>query len=337
MAKITLSDDEKAKIIDAINSETEPPPELMTKLFPHLAEKFDVAKLDRAKIATLEYAGKRSEAAIFNQTLLVDAGSPLQIERCFKDGSPTGQSQLDIFAQMQKNKSDWHNLIVQGDNLQFLKTCLLNQDPIIKDKVKGKVKLVYIDPPFATKGDFQSKDGEDSYSDKVVRAEFVESLRERLLFIRELLSVDGSIYVHLDQKMNHYIKIVLDEVFGNDQFQNQIVWRNTNTHNKASTFGRIHQNILFYSKSNKPYFNKWKRPPYKEYIETNFSLSEDGIYYAKADLTAPGKRTGDSGKKWRGYDPTERGRHWAIPSFVYELIDAEIEALSVIERLENTL
>ena len=93
---------------------------------------------------------------------------------------------------------DWRNLIVQGDNLQFLKTCYQNADPLIKDRVKGKVKLIYNDSPFATKTDFSSSDGEDSYSDRVGRAEFIEQLRERLIFLKGILAKDGSIFVHLD-------------------------------------------------------------------------------------------------------------------------------------------
>ncbi|MFH2001294.1 MAG: hypothetical protein ABIK28_16550, partial [Planctomycetota bacterium] len=151
MAKTDLTEEEKKTIIEALNSNTEPPPVLMTKLFPGLAEKFDVAKLDRAKIVTLEYAGKRSEAAILNQSSPTDAGSPLQVERCFKGGSPTGETQLDLFERAKDGTDDnWQNLIVQGDNLQFLKTCYRNADPLIKNRVKGKVKLFYIDPPFAT-------------------------------------------------------------------------------------------------------------------------------------------------------------------------------------------
>jgi len=83
MAKTNLTDEEKETVIEALNSNTEPPPKLMTKLFPGLAEKFDVAKLDRARIVTLEYAGKRSEAAILNQAVPTDAGSLLQVERCY--------------------------------------------------------------------------------------------------------------------------------------------------------------------------------------------------------------------------------------------------------------
>jgi len=124
------------------------------------------------------------------QAAITGGAAPLQIIRSFANG---------------KN-GDWKNLIVQGDNLQFLKTCYMNQDPLINDKVKGKVKLIYIDPPFATKQDFQSRDGEYSYSDKIAGSEFIESMRERLIFMREILAEDGSIYVHLDWKKSHYIK-----------------------------------------------------------------------------------------------------------------------------------
>ncbi|MBA3036440.1 MAG: site-specific DNA-methyltransferase, partial [Desulfobacterium sp.] len=323
MTKITLSDDEKAKIIDAINRETEPPPELMTKLFPHLAEKFDVAALDRAKIVTLEYSGKRSEAAILNQTLLVDAGSPLQVERCFKDGNPTGQTQLDLFEQMQKNQSAWHNLIVQGDNLQFLKTCYQNNDLLIKDKVKGKVKLVYIDPPFATKSEFKGAGEIKSYSDKVGSSEFIESLRERLFLIKELLAPDGCIYVHLDQKMSHYIKIIMDEIFGKENFINEVIWKRTYAHNDANQYGAIHDTLLYYSKSNKRTWNIIKTPPDKEYIEMFYDQIEEGTgrRYARVDLTAAGvTKNGESGQPWKEINPSVKGRHWAyLPTELNEL------------------
>ncbi|MCD6295907.1 MAG: site-specific DNA-methyltransferase [Deltaproteobacteria bacterium] len=250
MAKTNLTDEEKATIIEALNNNTEPSPSLVTKLFPGLAEKFDVAKLDRAKIVTLEYAGKRSEAAILNQASPTDAGSPLQVERCFKSGNLTGETQLDLFERAKDGTDDnWQNLIVQGDNLQFLKTCYRNADPLIKDRVKGKVKLVYIDPPFATKSDFKGSKDEKSYSDKVDSAEFIEGLRERLIFMREILAEDGSIYVHLDWKMGHYVRIILDETFGTDLFKNEIIWYYENKLGTGGqTFDSRHDSLLVYTR-----------------------------------------------------------------------------------------
>lgn len=337
MSLTDLTDQDKLTLSRCLTDGVEPPAELAKKIFPSVCGTWDVAKLNRASIPTIEYAGKRSEAAILNEASAFGAGSPLQIVRYFQGGKfQKDAQQLELIKETGPTwETGWKNMIVQGDNLQFLKTCFLDQDPLIKGKVKGKVKLVYMDPPFATKGDFAASEGEDSYTDKVDRAEFVEAVRERLIYVRELLTEDGSIYVHLDQKMNHYIKVVLDEVFGRENFQNQIVWRNTNTHNKATTYGRIHQNILFYSRGPVLFFRKWKRPPFKEYLEQNFSRESDGKFYAKADLTAPEVRTGDSGKPWRGYDPTSKGRHWAIPAFVYDLMEEDISGLPVLDRLER--
>jgi len=252
--KTNLTEEEKAKIIEALNENTEPSPELMEKLFPSVAEKFDVVKLDRAKVVTLEYAGKRSEASILNMVSPTDAGSPLQVERYFSEGTLTFESQLDLFRKVNETGDcEWQNLIVQGDNLQFLKTCYQNIDPLIKDKVKGKVKLIYIDPPFATRAVFRSKEGSTSYSDRVDTAEFLENIRERMILMREVLADDGLIVVHIDYRYGHYIKVILDEVFRGG-FRNDIkVPRGTkNVQNQfdeitALTVGD--DSLLLYSKS----------------------------------------------------------------------------------------
>ena len=224
MAKIDLTDEEKRLIADALSNNTEPPPELMTKLFPGLAEKFDVAKLDRAKVVTLEYAGKRSEAAILNQSSPTDAGSPLQVERCFRGGSLTGETQLDLFERAKDRADDnWQNLIVQGDNLQFLKTCYRNADPLIKGRVKGKVKLFYIDPPFGTGDEYGNSEGQMSYTAKLKGSEYIEDLRERIIFLRETLSSDGCLVLRIDYHFGHFVRVILDELFGRENFRNEIV------------------------------------------------------------------------------------------------------------------
>ncbi len=309
MVKTDLTDEEQKLIIEALNSNTEPPSKLMTKLFPGLAEKFDVAKLDRAKIVTLEYAGKRSEAAVLNQASPTDAGSPLQVERCFQGGSLTGETQLDLFEQTKDGTDDnWQNLIVQGDNLQFLKTCYRNADPLIKDRIKGKVKLIYIDPPFATMSDFAAKEGEDSYTDRVDRAEFIEQLRERLVFVKEFLDDNGAIYIHLDERMTHYLKVVMDEIFGKENFQNCIVWKRTNAHNMPTkTYIRTTDTILFYSKSPKFIFNQ----QYGEYSDAQmkrYKPDKNGRLYTGRDLTFS---TANPSRQfeWRGTKPPSN-RSW---------------------------
>jgi integrase len=159
--------------------------------------KFDFETLNRIKVPTIEYAGKRSEGVILPSAVDWGQSAPLQVVRSFGDPGEDG----------------WQNLIIQGDNLQFLKTVYLNQDPLIQNRVKGKVKLVYIDPPFATKSEFQGGDGARSYFDKIESAEFLENMRERLLFLREVLSEDGFIFLHLDNKKVHFLKVMMDEIF----------------------------------------------------------------------------------------------------------------------------
>ena len=285
MPKINLTPEDKARLIEAINNGTEPTPDLLPKLFPGTAEKFDVQALDRAKIPTLEYAGKRSKAAILAEGGAGIGSAPLQIVRCFGE----------------IKNGEWNNLIVQGDNLQFLKTCYKNTDPLIKNKVKGQVKLICIDPPFATKSDFGGNDGERSYSDKVATAEFIEGLRERSIYLRELLADDGSIYLHLDQKMSHYAKIIMDEIFGKENFINEIIWKRSTAHSDNKTFGNLHDSIYFYTKAGKHTFNLQYDSYTEDYVEKYFrhTDSKKGRYLDR-DLSAKGLQGGGYPYEWKG-------------------------------------
>ncbi|MBW6484999.1 MAG: hypothetical protein K0B01_02445 [Syntrophobacterales bacterium] len=309
MSKVELTEEEKAAILEAINKGVEPRADLLPKLFPGLAEKFDVQALDRAKIPTLEYAGKRSKAAILAEAHAGIGAAPLQTVRCLGD----------------TKNGEWKNLIVQGDNLQFLKTCYRNVDPLIKDKVKGKVKLIYIDPPFATKSEFGGKDGERSYADKVDTAEFIEALRERLIYQRELLADDGGIYVHLDYRMVSHIRIILDEIFGS--FKNQISWKRSAIASNVNKQYRNSQDfILFYSKSEnnlfKPQFGK-----YSESSKAHYNKVDEKGVFRTVPLMASGKTNeGLSGQPWRGIDVSSRGKsgmHWLKSHDELERLDAE--------------
>lgn len=226
MGKLNLSDEDLTILSECINNQTEIPEELLLKLSPVFFEKlrkagqFDYKELDKYKIPTIEYACKRPESVVLAQAAITGGAAPLQIIRSFSNG---------------KN-GDWKNLIVQGDNLQFLKTCYLNQDPLIKGKVKGKVKLINIDPPFGTGDEYGSNDGQMSYSAKVMGAEFIESLRESLIYLREILTDDGCIFLRLDYHFGHYMKIVMDEIFGKSNFKNEMV------------INRIYKNVFGESK-----------------------------------------------------------------------------------------
>lgn len=316
MSDITLTESEAKTLARCLSEHSEPPADLAAKLFPTVHAKFDFRTLNNARIPTIEYAGKRPEAAILNEASAFGAGSPLQVVRFFQGGKlKKSADQMELFAREggETYETGWKNLIVQGDNLQFLKTCFINQDPIIKDKVKGKVKLIYIDPPFATKGDFDGGDGEDSYSDKIDRAEFIEQLRERLIFMHELLSDDGSIYIHLDVRMSHYLKIVMDEIFGKDRMINEVIWRRAFAHNDPSRCGRIHDTLLLYSKSANYVWNIVYQKANKDYVDTFFDQFDEkrGERYARLPLDAP--RHGDGGNliyEWKGVRPSPN-RTWS--------------------------
>lgn len=162
------------------------------------------------------------------------------------------------------------NRLIFGDNLQALKSLLrLKQQGGLRnpDGSHG-FKLIYLDPPFATARDFAADTEELAYADKVVGAKFVEFLRRRLILMRELLAPDGNLYVHLDEKKSHYIKVILDEVLGEHRFQREIIWRIgwvSGYKTQAKNWIRNHDVVLFYSLDTSS-FNKRYIPYPADYL-----------------------------------------------------------------------
>src|SRR3989344_5238213 len=190
MAK-NLSKQQKEKILRLVEKNEDLPDGYKDLLFPTQKKEYE-----------LVYAGKDRKEDIIAETMAV----PLQEIKTFG-----------------KNENGWTNKLIFGDNLQILKEIYNDQKGKNIFDTKDKIKLIYIDPPFATKQDFM-KDGEKVYQDKVIGAEFLEFLRERLILAKEILADDGSLYVHLDGKKGHYVKLILDEIFGENNFVNEIIW-----------------------------------------------------------------------------------------------------------------
>jgi adenine-specific DNA-methyltransferase len=163
-------------------------------------------------------------------------------------------------------------------------------------------RLIYIDPPFATRQEFRGTEDQKAYQDKIVGAQFVEFLRKRLVMMRDLLADDGSIYVHLDTKKSHYIKLLLDEIFGESNFRNEIIWRRQSAHSDSSKCGAIHDTILFYTRSREYVWNEVLTPPSSEYIEQFFDQIEPGTNrrYARGDLSAGGLSEGGYEYEYKG-------------------------------------
>ena len=202
------------------------------------------------------------------------------------------------------------NKLILGDNLEVLKT--FYNDP----EIKGKINLIYIDPPFGTGQDFVGYNN-NGYSDRLINAEFLEFLRRRLVLLRELLSKSGSIYLHINQKIGHYVKIIMDEVFGEENFRNDITRIKCNPKNfERKAFGNIKDVIYFYSKS-KPNSNDsmcwtdYRLSISEEEIAKQFSkIDKFGRRYATTPLHAKGEtRNGPTGQIWKGLKPP-KGRHW---------------------------
>ena len=215
------------------------------------------------------------------------------------------------------------NKLIHADNLSALKTLL--------DDYSGKVDLIYIDPPFATNGHFKISDDRANtisssngdaiaYSDTLIGADFLEFLRERLIFLRELLSERGSIYIHIDYKIGHYVKLIMDEIFGRDMFRNDITrikCNPKNFHRKA--YGNIKDLILFYSKAESPIWNDPRIPFTEEDKERLFKkLDKGGRQYTTIPLHAPGETSnGNTSKEWKGMKPP-KGRHWRTDPAILE-------------------
>lgn len=143
---------------------------------------------------------------------------------------------------------------------------------------------------------------------------FIAYMRERVEQCWRVLKPTGSIYLHCDWHAGHYLKIMMDEVFGYNNFKNEIILRSAGSTKGITKFGTIHQTILFYVKSKEAPFYPQMAPYTKEYIEGNFTHSDERGVYRLVLLTAPGLRKGESGGVWKGYDPNAINNHWGIRS-----------------------
>jgi len=211
----------------------------------------------------------------------------------------------------------WANILVHGDNLKALKIlCRMRS-------IRGKVRLIYIDPPFSTRQVYRgsedrwvtvskSRNDKKAYEDLLVGPAFLEFLRQRLILLREILALNGSIYVHIDTKVGHYVKVLMDEVFGRDRFINDITRVKCNPKNfERKAYGNIKDMILFYAKGEKTIWNDPREELTSEDIKRLFpKIDAQGRRYTTTPLHAPGETAdGPTGSPWKGLLPP-KGRHW---------------------------
>jgi adenine-specific DNA-methyltransferase len=205
------------------------------------------------------------------------------------------------------------------------------------------VDLIYIDPPFNAGADFSFRttipEVEESFlkepsvlEQKAYRdtwgsgvTSYLKWFYDALALLRELLSETGSIYVHLDYNVAHYAKVVLDELFGPDNFRNEIIWLRTTGHSDSHKWNHSHDVLFFYSRSEQYTWNPTFLPYSQDHIDASFRNVESGTgrKFSIGDLMAGGLRKGESGRAWRGIDPAERGGHWQYPVSKLDDLDKE--------------
>jgi len=242
----------------------------------------------------------------------------------------------------QITEQEWHNRLIYGDNLMVMQALLAGDPETGLPSMRGKIDLIYIDPPFDSKADYRTKITlpgttieqkptvleQFAYSDtwKDGTVSYLQMIYSRLVLMRELLSEQGSIYVHLDWHVGHYVKVLMDEVFGKENFRNEIIWQRTGAHNDAGRFGVVHDTIHLYAKSSDAIFNPIFISHSEEHVNTRFNLIEEGTKrkFFAGPITAPGS---GPARIFRGklIDPPA-GRHW---SYSQENID-ELESKNLI-------
>lgn len=170
-------------------------------------------------------------------------------------------------------------------------------------------------------------------------AAYMVNMTPRLVELHRVLRSTGSLYMHCDPNASHYLKIMMDAIFGPKCFRSEIIWRRTGAHGKARRFTPVHDVILFYTKTESDQY-KWNRPnlPYMKGHADQYFIKEGDRwrtnYYGNV-LTGSGTRNGESGSPWKGFDPTSKGRHWAIPSKIVEDCGEDLSQLSQHQKLDR--
>lgn len=250
---------------------------------------------------------------------------PFQTIETVNESSQERQKSLDFFSNGQP--TEWRNRLIWGDKKYIL--------PSLLPEFAGKVNLIYIDPPFNVGADFSFKttipDNPETDEDETI--EFVKQpsvieqkayrdtwgkgldsylqwFYETAILLRELLTEDGSLYVHLDWHVGQYAKIVLDEIFGYESFFNELVWQKIRSSKAQSkSFGNVHDIIYGYSKTENYFFNQLYVPLSKERVDKHYNnVEKDGRRFQLCDFTQSGQGVARKfGKKT--LEPP-KGKHW---------------------------
>lgn len=272
-----------------------------------LPDKYRFLLFDDKREVELVWNGKTSEVT----NIVLPFQTIEQIDEPRSEKQADAAMQLDLFDTRGRQQSGWTNKLIWGDNKLILSS--LKNGPMREEiERNGGIKLIYIDPPFDVGADFSMdiEIGSDTFTKKPNVLEelayrdtwgkgadsFLAMIYERLSLMRDLLAEDGSIYVHCDWRLNSYLRLVLDEIFGKELFNNAIAWHYSGWNKKlSSSFERRYDSILFYSKNKNPIFNsffqKWESK--EEYVKARkqkIRVDKNGREYVFSDA-GNGQRT----------------------------------------------
>lgn len=253
------------------------------------------AKLDLIEeLPLIVKEGKREVARILSR-LESESKITLQTNEfvlpAYKDLNLWRESQFQAF-----NPHEWHNRLIYGDNLLVMQGLLLGDAPSGLPSMRGKIDLIYIDPPYDSKADYRTKITlpasevqqkpnvleqfaySDTWRDGTIS--YLKMIYPRLALMRELLSERGSIYVHLDWHIGHYVKILMDSIFGKENFVNEIIWNYQGTGEPKKAFKRKHDTILFYAKTDKYLFNENEaNEPISDFSKSKYNKQDENGFY----------------------------------------------------------
>jgi len=283
-----------------------------------LPEKYRFLLFDDDREVELLWNGKTNEVT----NLVLPFQSIEQIDEPRSDERFGNQDSL--FDTSGRQITGWTNKLIWGDNKLILSS--LKNGPMRKEiEAQGGLKLIYIDPPFDVGADFSMdiEIGDETFTKNPSVIEeiafrdtwgkgtdsFIAMMYERLKLMRDLLAEDGSIYVHCDYRVNSYMRLVLDEIFGKDNFINEIIWQKIRTTKAQSIgFGNVHDSILFYSKSEKPKFENQYIELDQNYIKSHYKVDQSGRLFRTVSFVQQGQGPARNFGGKIISPPT--GRHW---------------------------
>ncbi|MBZ0155438.1 MAG: site-specific DNA-methyltransferase [Alphaproteobacteria bacterium] len=303
-----LTDNEKREILKLIEADKP------------LPDKYRFLLFDDKREVELLWNGKTNEVT----NIVLPFQVIEQIDEPRAEKPEDSAAQFGLFDTRGRQISGWTNKLIWGDNKLILSS--LKNGPL-RDEIEkqGGIKLIYIDPPFDVGADFSMdiEIGDETFTKKPNILEeiayrdtwgkgadsFIAMIYKRLSLMRDLLAEDGSIYVHLDYRMLHHVRLVLDEIFGNSSFTNEVIWKRSLPHNDPKKYGAIHDSVLYYRKSDKFIFNQQYTGLDSDYIDSHYSsVDENGRQYQLTSLAATGPGPA------RKFDDREisppKGNHW---------------------------